>query len=172
MRADYPEFAELMTASEPCFREFLPKFKGRRQFNDYLGRCKREDFFGFLICRKADGLLVGNINLFNLFRRNLQSATVGYFVGAPHVRQGYATEALQLLLRFAFRKMNLHRVEANIQPGNLPSIALVKRAGFSNEGLSPRYLKIRGKWRDHERWGLLAEKWRLAIGARNLDGLP
>jgi len=65
-----------------------------------------------------------------------------------------------LMLRFAFEKQKLHRVEANIQPGNVPSIALVKRLGFSNEGFSRRYIKIYGKWRDHERWALLVENWR------------
>ena len=61
------------------------------------------------------------------------------------------TEALTLVLREAFGTQKLHRLEANIQPGNAPSIALVKRLGFELEGMSPRYLKIGGRWRDHER---------------------
>ena len=63
------------------------------------------------------------------------------------------------MLRTAFRTLRLHRVEANIQPGNRASIALVERAGFRREGYSRRYLKIAGRWRDHERWALLAEEW-------------
>ena len=70
------------------------------------------------------------------------------------------TEAVRLLLRHAFARMKLHRVEANIQPGNLASLALVKRAGFIKEGYSRRYLKICGRWRDHERWAILAEDWK------------
>ena len=70
------------------------------------------------------------------------------------------TEALALTLRIAFGRLRLHRVEANIQPGNRASIALVRRAGFRREGLSPRYLKIGGRWRDHERWALTVEDWR------------
>ena len=158
--ADFREFVRLMKASQPVFRALLPKFKGRKQFNDYLQRCGRDDFYGFLICRRADGAIVGNMNLFNVVRLRVQFAIVGYFVGAPHVRQGYATEALQLMLRFAFRKLKLHRVEASIQPHNAASIALVKRAGFTREGLSRRLVKIAGKWRDHERWAILAEDWR------------
>jgi len=168
---DYREFAALMQVSEPVLREFSAKFQGRPQFNDYLSRCQRDDYHGFLICRQADGVVVGNINLFHLIRQSLQSATVGYFVGAPHMRQGYAREALRLLLRFAFRKLQLHRIEANIRPGNLPSLALVRRAGFASEGLSPRYLKIRGQWRDHERWAILVENWRVAKDARDPDHL-
>ena len=135
-------------------------FKGRRQFNAYLDRCKRDDFYGFLICRRDDGAIVGNINLFNIVRLGVQNAIVGYFVGAPYARQGHATEALQLVLRFAFGKLKLHRVEASIQPHNKASIALVKRAGFVLEGYSRRLVKIAGKWRDHERWAILVDDWR------------
>ena len=59
----------------------------------------------------------------------------------------------------AFKAMKLHRVEANIQPRNVRSRALVKKLGFHREGVSPRYLKINGRWRDHERWAILAEDW-------------
>jgi len=159
-KADYREFAKLMKANAPVYRGLVPPFKGRKQFAEYLDRCRRKDFLGFLICRKEDRTIVGNINLFHIIRRGLQSACIGYLVGASHARQGLATEALQLMIRFAFIKVRLHRIEADIQPGNIPSIALVKRAGFSYEGLSRRYVKICGKWRDHERWALLAEDWR------------
>jgi ribosomal-protein-alanine N-acetyltransferase len=67
---------------------------------------------------------------------------------------------LGAVLRRAFGELRLHRVEANIQPENRDSIRLAERLGFRKEGLSPRYLKVGGRWRDHERWALLAEEWR------------
>jgi ribosomal-protein-alanine N-acetyltransferase len=70
------------------------------------------------------------------------------------------TEAMRLLLREAFTHIGLHRLEANIQPGNVASIALAKRCGFELEGFSPRYLKVGGRWRDHERWAVRTETWR------------
>jgi ribosomal-protein-alanine N-acetyltransferase len=62
-------------------------------------------------------------------------------------------------MRRAFGAMRLHRLEANIQPGNRESIRLVRRLGFRREGFSPRYLKIRGRWRDHERWAIVNEEF-------------
>jgi ribosomal-protein-alanine N-acetyltransferase len=70
------------------------------------------------------------------------------------------TEGLTLALRWVFGSLHLHRLEANIQPGNEASRALVQRLGYRCEGLSPRYLKIAGRWRDHERWALTVEDWR------------
>jgi ribosomal-protein-alanine N-acetyltransferase len=69
------------------------------------------------------------------------------------------TEGLSLLLREAFRTCKLHRVEANIRPENAPSKRLVERMGFRLEGYSPRYLRVDGKWRDHERWAITIEDW-------------
>jgi ribosomal-protein-alanine N-acetyltransferase len=74
------------------------------------------------------------------------------------------TESLALVLREAFITLRLHRVEANIQPANTASIALVRRLGFELEGMSPRYLKIGGRWRDHERYALRVETWRARRG--------
>ena len=77
-------------------------------------------------------------------------------------------EGIELVLRRAFLTLRLHRIEANIQPGNRASIALAAGAGFRREGFSPRYLKIGGRWRDHERWAILAEEWRVAARGDSL----
>ena len=76
------------------------------------------------------------------------------------------SEALRLVLKYSFEKLGLHRLEANIQPLNRASIALVKRAGFVREGFSRRYLKICGRWRDHERWAIIVEDWKAKRASR------
>jgi ribosomal-protein-alanine N-acetyltransferase len=69
------------------------------------------------------------------------------------------TEAVRMTVQHAFEEIGLHRLEANIQPGNVRSIALVERLGFRYEGFSPRYLKIGGVWCDHQRWAILADEF-------------
>ena len=112
-----------------------------------------------LVCRRTDGAIVGVINVSEIVRAALQSAYLGYYAFQAHAGQGYMAEGLALVLRHAFRRLGLHRLEANIQPGNLASRKLVRRLGFRKEGFSPRYLKVGGRWRDHERWAILRETW-------------
>jgi ribosomal-protein-alanine N-acetyltransferase len=110
--------------------------------------------------RQSDAALVGVFNLSEIIRGPLQQAYLGYYAFAPHAGQGYMREAMDLLLRYAFSTLKLHRIEANIQPKNASSIALAQAAGFVKEGFSERYLKIAGRWRDHERWAIHAERWK------------
>ena len=109
--------------------------------------------------RRTDGRIVGVFDLSQIYRGGFQNAYLGYWAGAAFIGQGYMAEALPLVLRHAFRTLRLHRLEANIQPGNTRSIMLVRRAGFRLEGVSPRYLKILGRWRDHQRWAITREDW-------------
>lgn len=133
-------------------------------FRRYLERARsdRQDFQ--VLCRLEDGVLLGAFNLSEIVRGALQSAYLGYWVGAVHAGRGYMREGLRLELDHVFRRVGLHRVEANIQPTNEPSLALVRGAGFRREGYSPRYLEIAGQWRDHERWALLADEHLLFEG--------
>ncbi len=117
-----------------------------------------------LVCRQADGAIVGVVNVSEIVRAAFQSAYLGYYAFRPHAGQGYMTEGLGLVLRHAFQGLGLHRLEANIQPGNGASRRLAQRLGFRQEGFSPRYLKVGGRWRDHERWAIVRETW--AAGGR------
>jgi ribosomal-protein-alanine N-acetyltransferase len=130
-------------------------------YRAYLARSRSPNAHFRLIWRAADRTLLGAINLSEIVRGAFQSAYLGYYLGAAYAGQGYMSEALALMLGEAFGELRLHRVEANIQPGNVASIALVRRAGFQQEGYSPRYLKLGGRWRDHERWAIRVEQWRV-----------
>jgi [ribosomal protein S5]-alanine N-acetyltransferase len=127
------------------------------EFDDYLRRAGSDRSLFFLICRREDGAIAGVANLGEIVRANFQSAYLGYYAFEPFAAQGYMTEGLRLVLRHAFGAQGLHRIEANIQPGNERSARLAARVGFRREGFSRRYLKIRGRWRDHDRWAILAE---------------
>ena len=158
--ADRQEVLRLNRASRRFYRGLVMPLVTARGWSAYLARRRRPESPGYLVCRASDGGIVGGININEIVRGVFRSGYLGYQIGAPYARQGYMTEALALVLRQAFGPLRLHRVEANIQPGNHASIRLVRRAGFQLEGLSRRYLKIGGRWRDHERWALTVEDWR------------
>ena len=114
---------------------------------------------GYLLLRNEDHALLGVFNFSEIVRGAFQSAYLGYMGFLPHAGKGYMTEGMALALDIAFRKLGLHRVEVNIQPTNARSLALAQRIGFAHEGFSRRYVKIAGRWRDHERYAMLAEDW-------------
>ena len=133
---------------------YLPE--NAEDFRAMLGRPLAESY---LICRNDDSSLAGSASLGHIVFGNLRSAYLGYSAFVPHQGRGTMTEGLGLVLRHAFGTLRLHRVEANVQPDNTRSIALVERLGFRREGYSPRYLKIGGRWRDHVRYAMLADEW-------------
>lgn len=157
--ADQEELIALNRASVRLHRGWMSPPIRPMQYQAYLDHSKSKNFAALLVCRREDGAIVGAVNLSEIVWGNFHSAYLGYYVGAPYAEQGYMTEALQLTLRHAFQTLKLHRLEANIQPGNTASLALVRKLGFHHEGYSPRYLKIAGRWRDHERWAILREDW-------------
>jgi ribosomal-protein-alanine N-acetyltransferase len=163
---DEAEFLALMRASVRLHSGLVAPPLSPEAFASFIERTRREDFEGLLVCRAEDAKIVGVFNLSQIFYGNFRSAYMGYSAGAPYAGRGYMSAAMRLVLRRAFGPLKLHRVEANIQPGNAASIALVRRAGFTREGFSRRYLKIAGRWRDHERWAILREDWKAAGGGR------
>jgi ribosomal-protein-alanine N-acetyltransferase len=125
----------------------------------YRARSPEARHAGLLVVRNDDDALVGVFNFSEIVRGAFHSAYVGYYAFAPLAGDGYMAEGFSLALDFAFRRLKLHRVEANVQPGNRRSLALVARLGFEREGYSRRYVKIAGRWRDHVRFAMLAEDW-------------
>ena len=128
-------------------------------YRRYLAGLRRPTRAAFFIVRRDTGELAGVVNISEIVRGNFQSAYLGYYALVPHHRRGYMTEGLRLVVVELFGALGLHRLEANIQPGNVASRRLVRRLGFRREGFSLRYLKIAGRWSDHERWAITREEW-------------
>jgi [ribosomal protein S5]-alanine N-acetyltransferase len=159
-REDRTEFLALARDSHRLHRPWTYPPERADQFDELYGRSRREDFLCLLACTVDSDEIAGVFTISQIVRGAFQSAYLGYYAHEKHAGQGLMREALEQILDHAFGPLGLHRVEANIQPGNEASLALARRAGFRREGFSPRYLKIGGRWRDHERWAITVEDWR------------
>jgi ribosomal-protein-alanine N-acetyltransferase len=159
------EFLSAARRSRGLHRPWVKAPATAGEFAAYLKRRRSAANPGYFVVDFVSGQLVGVVNLNELVRGAFQSAYLGFYAFSPFEGQGFMSAGLSHTVTDAFRRRKLHRLEANIQPGNTRSVALVKRLGFRLEGLSPRYLKVGGRWRDHERWAVLAEEWRGSAGA-------
>jgi [ribosomal protein S5]-alanine N-acetyltransferase len=153
---DQAAFLAAVRRSRALHRPWTSAPDTTEKFVAWLERMTAPAHHPFLVCRRDDDALVGVINLSNVVLGAFCSGYLGYYAFAGHERQGLMRQGLLAVVKHAFGPLKLHRVEANIQPGNAASIALARSCGFAREGFSPRYLKIGGRWRDHERWALLA----------------
>ena len=136
-------------ASSCTRRAYLRYFKN----SNYLANMDRA--YSFLIFKTDDKTLLGGINIGNVRRGVSQSASLGYWIGEKHSRNGYMKEALKLLIPSLFVDLRLNRIEAATLEENIASKNLLKKIGFKKEGVLRKYLKINGTWRDHILYGLL-----------------
>jgi len=154
---DRDEFLALVRRSRALHHPWAYPPERADQFDELVARARRDDVATLLGCRDSDEAIFGVFTISQIVRGAFQSAYLGYYGHADYAGQGYMRAALELVLDHAFGPLALHRIEANIQPGNVPSVALARGAGFRLEGFSPRYLLIGGRWRDHERYAITAE---------------
>lgn len=133
----------------------------------FLRHSRRSNQNHFFITLTESEELAGMVILSEIVRGYVQSATVAYCAFTPHAGKGYVREGVEHGLKYAFDELKLHRVDASIQPKNERSRTIVQSLGFRLEGYSPRYIKISGKWCDHERWALLKEEWQPARPLRS-----
>jgi ribosomal-protein-alanine N-acetyltransferase len=165
--SDYGPWAELRAMSrthlvpwEPAWpRDDLTKSAYRRRIKHYQREARDDLGYAFLAFEADSDRLIGGITLSNVRRGVTQSAMLGYWLGVPFVGRGHMTAAARAVLPHAFETLHLHRVEAAVQPGNTRSVGVLQRAGFVEEGLARRYLKIDGQWQDHLLFAILAEDW-------------
>jgi ribosomal-protein-alanine N-acetyltransferase len=161
------EFVAMTTASRAFHEPWVYPATDERRYRAYLDRLERGGAFGFLVYRNEDASLAGVININDVVMGGFRCGSLGYYGAAMFAGRGYMTEGLALVLDHAFTALELHRLEANVQPANANSLGLIKRLGFRQEGFSPAFLKIGGVWCDHERWAILAEEWLSAHGTRS-----
>lgn len=152
------EFLAAVERSQKLHGHYVSPPRTAAAFERYIKGFKTSRHVGFWILTER-GELAGAININEIVRGKFRSGYLGYCGFVPHAGRGYMTEGLRAVVSRAFGRLHLHRLEANIQPGNHKSRRLVQRLGFRLEGFSPRYLKIAGEWRDHERWAITAEDW-------------
>jgi [ribosomal protein S5]-alanine N-acetyltransferase len=165
-RGDYEAWASLrarsrnfLTPWEPSWpADALSRASFRARVIRYAEDWRTDQAYNLFIFAH-DETLIGGIGLSNLRRGVSETASLGYWVGEPFARQGYMTAALPLVLDFSFERLRLHRVEAACLPTNIPSRALLARAGFQQEGYARQYLCIEGKWQDHLLFGILRDDW-------------
>jgi ribosomal-protein-alanine N-acetyltransferase len=155
--ADQAEFLGLAAASAGLHHPWMTLAATPQEFQDYLRRFDHVTAEGFLICTRTTRAIAGVAHINSIIRGRFQNGSLSYAAFAPAAGQGYMSEGLGLVLRYAFEQLRLHRLDAQIQPGNHASLRLVRRLGFRNEGYSPGLLFIDGAWRDHERWAITSD---------------
>jgi [ribosomal protein S5]-alanine N-acetyltransferase len=151
---DQEEFIRLAKSSAELFDPWIYAPTTASEFESYIGRFDQSAAEGLLVCIRDKGAIAGFVNISEIVRGPYQRGTLGYGAFAPTAGRGYMSEGFELVFRFAFDNLKLHRLEADIQPGNGTSLNLVKRLGFRNEGYSPGLVRIKGMWKDHERWAI------------------
>lgn len=162
--SDYKAWAAIRSVSrlhlepwEPTWTDdALTKDAFRRRVAVFNAEAKAETCLSFFIFGKADSRLIGGITASNIRRGVIQSAALGYWVGAPYAGRGLMSEALQTLMPFLFDRFGLHRVEAACMPDNAASRRVLEKAGFAYEGRARAYRKIAGIWHDHLLFAKLA----------------
>jgi [ribosomal protein S5]-alanine N-acetyltransferase len=154
---DEREFLERVRSSKRLHRPWSYPPDTPEAFRRLIGSGNDERMVRLVAYRIEDGALVGCFGVGEIVRGHFQNAYLGYYAFEPFAGQGFMREGLELVVRYAFEELRLHRLQAAIQPENERSLALVRAAGFRREGLARRYLKIGGRWRDHELWAITVE---------------
>lgn len=161
-KSDWQEWAALREQS----REYLipwepywgPNHLSERSYRQrFIAKAKGEVSQSFFLFQRDGGQLLGGVTISNIRYGVAQMASFGYWLGQPHIGQGYMTEGLNRLVTYLFDDMYLHRIEAACIPNNMGSRRLLEKLGFREEGHVKQYLKINGKWCDHVLYGLLRE---------------
>jgi ribosomal-protein-alanine N-acetyltransferase len=173
-REDFDAWAQVRGESrrflvpwEPTWpSDALSRASYRQRLLHYAAEWRSGQSYNFFLFDNVDGQLLGGIGLNQVRHGVAESGSLGYWMGERFARQGYMSDALQLMLGFAFGRLKLHRLEAACLPHNHPSAGALLKAGFREEGYAKEYLCINGSWQDHLLFGILRNEWaeRMEIG--------
>jgi len=151
------EFIEKAKASKKLHASWTQAPSDEKEYLAYLARINNDNQFGTFIKLNTTNELIGVININEIVKGAFKSGYLGYYLFSGSDKQGFMREALELLVNYAFDSLQLHRLEANIQPGNINSLRLIHNSGFVKEGFSRKYLCINNQWQDHVRYALTKE---------------
>lgn len=149
-----PGWTEDRLSEEYYYSTLLRNYKKQR---------RGEGSYFFIILKETNSL-IGGINIIHIARGMMQSAFLGYWIGEGYHNNGFMTEAVDLILPYAFEHMGLHRIQAACMPDNLPSCKVLKKTGFREEGIARKLVKINNRWQDHIIYALTQEEW--SVGSR------
>jgi ribosomal-protein-alanine N-acetyltransferase len=151
------ESRDFLTPWEPLWpADDLTRNAYRHRLRRYAREAREDAGYTLFLFSRGEGILLGGITLSNVRRGVTQSCALGYWMGKPFAGRGLMTEAVRGVVVHVFETLRLHRIEAACLPSNQPSRAVLRRAGFSEEGLARQYLRINGQWRDHMLFAMLA----------------
>jgi ribosomal-protein-alanine N-acetyltransferase len=160
VRARNAAWLQPWEASSPAGQGELPTFGGMvRALNE---QARAATALPFVITERMPGqskpALVGQLTVSSIMWGSAMMASLGYWVDRDRAGRGIAPTAVAMVTDHCFRTLGLHRMEINIRPENAPSLRVVDKLGFRDEGLRPRYLHINGEWADHRSFALTAEE--------------
>lgn len=155
-RRDVGEFLERVRASAELHGPWILPPRTVGEFTAFVDSLDGRTAVAFLVCLRGTGAAAGYVKISQIMADPYHRGVLGFGAFVPYQGKGYMTEGLELVIRHALGAMRLHRLEADIEPGNQPSRNLAKRLGFRLEGLSPAFIRVSGVWRDFERWAITA----------------
>lgn len=148
-----PRITRYLLIKQPYTIKMARDFVKRAQADD-----KKKKAYHFGIEDKESKKIIGMISL-RSWSHEHRHAEVGYWLGLKYHRQGIMSEALKLVLNFAFKRAKLVRVQAGVMRSNMASASLLKKVGFKYEGCLRKYFLNNGRWQDDLRFSILEQEY-------------
>lgn len=147
------------STTEPTRPKEFYTFSGvRRLLCDEKKAANKCEEFRFWVMKKGEKRVIGTVCISSIMFGSVKSCYLSYKIDSEELCQGYCTEAVGEVVHFAFKVLQLHRIECYIMPSNGQSLAIMRKLKFEQEGLSRKCLEVNGVWQDHLRFSMLNEE--------------